>query len=400
MILGACTWSTAALAMSDELGTLEERPLVVYLADQLIYSDNLFRLSEAQPIADEFVAQGAEREDYANRISAGLRAKVDNSRQSFALDLRGSDVQFRHADYLDHTAGHADLQWRWQFGNAWSGKITGEYDHALASLANYRYFGRDIVDTYAYSGELEYRIGARWALSAGGRAARTTHSAEDRRLNDFESEAATLTLAYITPSENRLALEYRYTAAKFPREALATSLTSPQYDESIARLRLHYAFSRKTSLEASAGYLRRDSESLRSIEFSGTIGRVSLEWQPREQFGLSISAWHELRAYVDAESDYFLSDGFAAGPIWKPLRKLSVRLLYSYEDQDYVGNPALASSDAERRDRVRSARAIVSYHPVRNLLLNLSWVRESRSSNRELQGFEAELAGAEVRLLF
>src|SRR5690606_38546352 len=235
MILGACTWNTAAIAMSDEVGTLDERPLVVYLADQLIYSDNLFRLSDSQPIPDEFLAQGAEREDYANRISAGLRAKIDNSRQSFALDLRGSDVLFRHADYLDHTAGHADLQWRWQFGNAWSGKITGEYDHALASLANYRYFGRDIVDTYAYSGELEYRIGARWALSAGGRAARTTHSAEDRRLNDFESEAATLTLAYITPSENRLALEYRYTAAKFPREALATSLTSFQYDESIAR---------------------------------------------------------------------------------------------------------------------------------------------------------------------
>jgi exopolysaccharide biosynthesis operon protein EpsL len=374
-------------------------PFELYIADQYSYDDNLFRVPDDVLAGDPSAIAARDREDYINRASIGMRTRWDVARQTFAFGLRLDDVRFRNNDHLDHTGGSGNLAWDWRLGSNWSGRVNAQYDRALASFSNYRFFGRDLLDTYQYGGELRYQIGSRWTLFGAGLHAESQHSADVRRLDDFQSTSGRGGLEYRTPADNLLALEYRHTEADFPVAARLLGPDARRYEEFVPIIRAEYAFTVKTRLQARAGYLDRKYADPATGDFSGEIWNATLSWEPRSGLAIDVKAWHELRAYADSESDYFVARGASFGPVWEPTTKLKVTAAVATEDQEYVGTGTTAPAlEPRRNDDVRSGQIAIEYLPRDFLSFNLSARRIERTSNRDLHGYDSNLISAQVRI--
>lgn len=388
----------------------DDRAFVFYVGDQFMYDDNLFRLPEPAQ-RDPNQAPVEDTEDYVNQLSAGLRARMHMGRQTLALAARVNDVQFQNNDQLDYTGGLARLDFDWQIGSRLSGRVLGDYQRSLASYTNYRFFDRDIVE--AWSGELETRVqlGPRFALLAGARSRRTDHSDAARRSENFESDAATGGLEIRLSNTDRLILEYRYLEGDFPDTFAAgdPNARDRSYEETLANLRLEYELTSKLHLRGNVGNLERDypAGSL-SGDYSGVIWKATLDWEPRRKLGFELSAWRDLKAYVDSESNYFEALGASVGPTWKPSDKLAFALEYVYEDQDYIGTPTLSSNpgdpifeqDPGREDEIDIARFTASYAPREFIELDLTLAYIDRSSNRPSRVYDAQAASFGIRVVF
>lgn len=397
--VGACvTVAMTALCAAARAQTKSPEEEHFYMSEQLVHDDNLFRVPRAgAPDGDTHAI--ASRDDQINRLTLGIGDDMHFGRQILRAKGRVQDVRFQQNDHLDHTAGNALLAYEWRLLGSWSGTLSAGYDRMLADFANLRSTAQDLVETAAYSGSARYEIGPRWALSAHGRRTRTEHSLDLRRSDEVEAELGRLALTYTTPSEHEVGVEYRYTRAEFPNHlpGLADA-HSPHYDESAALARVSYTASVRTRLEAIFGYVERTHpQGSGNGDYSGDTWRATIDWHPREKFSTTLSAWHELKAYVDAESDYFVSDGFSIAPQWRPLRSISLDVRLSLEEQDYIGTSLLPEETARRNDEVLTALATFSYSPRPNLQLQLTYLLSDRDSNRDWRRYDAQVAGASIR---
>ena len=375
-------------------------PFQVFVIDRYLYDDNLFRIPDGLLASDPSILPPKSLDDYVNRASLGARVRLDASRQVFHADVRIDDVRYQRNDDFDFTGGNADVLWDWQVADHLSGKFFGTYDRAQASLSNYRFFGQDIVDAATYGAEFRFGIGSRWRLLAAAAAADTDHSAELRRTQNFQSTTGRGGIEYATPAGTVFALEYRFTDAKFPvAESLAGAPRG--YEETVPGVRMEYVYSEKTSFLASAGYLDRKYDNPAVAEYSGGIWNVRLKWEPRSKLNFDVKAWHELKAYVDAESDYFVADGVSIEPEWKPTSMVTLGALFSYENQDYVGNGLLlVPLEADREDVAKIAQFNVDYTPRDFISVGLAYRWTDRNSNREFRDYNDNVTSVQLKLTF
>ena len=81
-------------------------------------------------------------------------------------------------------------------------------------------------------------------------------------------------------------------------------------------------------------------------------------------------------------SNYFISKGFSVSPTWRPTDKISVALVASREDQDYVAIQSVLGLLAPPRfDRVTAEQVNVFYTPRQRWTFNAFFRNERRSSN-------------------
>lgn len=396
--LPALFLTNAVMAASDADAV---DPFQFFIVDRYLYDDNLFRVPERYfDDRPELVAPES-LEDYVNRASAGIRVRVDHSRQVLHADLRVDDVRYQRNDDLDHTGGSADLLWSWQAGSDWSGRVFGTYDRAQASLANYRFFQKDIVDTVMYGAEVRYGFGGQWRLLAAGGGMDTDHGAEIRRIENFESTTGRGGIEYVTSAGSIFALEYRATTADFP---IAESLTgmAQGYEETEPGVRIEYAYSVKTRFVVEAGYLDREYDNPLSGEYSGVTWNAAMLWEPRSKLNFDIKAWHELKAYPDSESKYFEADGVSITPEWHPTTMIKLAAAFSYEKQDYTGAGFdLLPGESEREDDVTAAQFSIDYTPRDFFSVGLAYRWTDRSSNRQdFRGYDDNMASAQIKLTF
>jgi len=390
VVLGAVSPAQGGDAdLEDPLG------IELTLGARELYDDNLYRLPESNN-------PRSLGEDYIRRVSAGLDGDWQWSRQKVLLNLLAINNAYERNDQLDNTSGRARAEWKWRAGSAWSGALGGDFNRTLASFSNTQFRGKDLLDVTGTFASLAFRLGPRWSVKAAGRSADTEHGAAERRYDDFHTNSLTAGLRFKTASESEIGLDVRRTEGRFDRAVnLAGQLFDRSYEDEIASLELNQIYSPRTHLELSVGYLRRkyDDVALADVgkgSVAGTIGELLLEWQASNKILLNLGGWRHLRAYLDAESEYFISEGFSIAPSWKPSEKISVALELGYETQHYLGKSVSAQNDA-RVDRVHSGTLSIGYSPLRKLRFDLSGSMEKRASNRSLLEYDSQVASVGVR---
>jgi hypothetical protein len=257
---------------------------------------------------------------------------------------------------------------------------------------------RDIVDVASYGGQLRYAIGSRWAVYGGANFATAQHSAEIRKLNEFRAETGRGGIEYQTPSGNIFGLGYDFTDATFPVAERTPGAIAANYKDTLPAAMMTYAFTVKTSLYVRAGYLSRDYSNPVLGDFSGNIWNATLRWEPRTKVSFDVKAWHDLRAYSDAESDYFVSDGGSITPTWEPTEFIKIAAVYSYEKQRYTGiEPLLPEETSRRKDEVNSAQLSIVYTPRDFFSLELGYNWTKRDSNRDFRAYDDNIAYAQLK---
>jgi exopolysaccharide biosynthesis operon protein EpsL len=366
-----------------------------------VYDDNLYRLPAiVDPSSNP--AGDVARDDYVQRVSLGLEQAWQWSRQKVLIDLLAVDSRYQRNEQLDHTSGRGRAEWEWRAGKSWSGAIGGDYNRALANFANTRYLGKDVLETTGTFANLGFRLGPSWSLRAAARRASTEHSAELRRFDNSTTESFTGGLRYKTSSETEIGLSVRSTRARFESALnLSGQLFGRDYEDESVSLELERVVSPRTRFTGSIGHLQRgyDDASLADAgkgSFDGPVGDVLVEWQASNKIAIEVNGWRRLRAYLDAESDYFVSEGLSIGPTWTPTHKIELALGLGIETQDYLG--AGLSLPVERRDdEVSSGELTLTYRPLRKLRFDLTGRVERRDSNRPLVEYDSLVASLGVR---
>jgi opacity protein-like surface antigen len=368
----------------------------LFVADQFTYDDNLYRL----PSGADIPAQAgplATRADSFNSVSLGGDGRWFSDIQGVTVNFRADENRFTHNDSLNNISGKGNLEWDWRLATNWSGQAGVSYTRALASFADTGYYARDVVQREDYFGTVRYQIGPQWAVYGGFIGANTTQTAVPEQQFDFRSKAGNAGLEYATSSTNTVGLEYRYTDATFPQDfVLNNAPFNSDYKEQTARIIVKYVFSAATELDASAGYLKRDYPEASFAAFSGDIWRAALQWQPTEQLQLLLSGWRQLTAYVDAESDYFVSTGVSIVPTWIATETVKLSLTISRENHDYIDTSPSTIAFVSRHDKLTLAQGAVIYAPRDVLIFALTARYHKRDSNQPQDHYDDTLATASV----
>jgi Putative beta-barrel porin 2 len=366
------------------------------IADQFTYDDNIYRLPSSFDVTS-VAGPSATRADGFNSVTLGGNGRWFSDIQAVSLNFRADDNRFIHNDSLDNVSGKGNVEWDWRLGTYWSGQTGVSYFRGLANPANTGYYARDVVQREDYFGTVRLQLGPQWAFYGGFIGANTTQTAIPEQPFDFRSKAGNAGIEFATSSSNTIGLDYRYTSAVFPQEfTLNGAPFNSDYNEQTARILVKYVFSAATELDLSAGYLKRDYPESRFATFSGDIWRAALQWQPTDQLQWVLTGWRQLIAYVDAESDYFVSNGVSLSPTWIATQTLKLSLTISHESHNYLSSsPSTVTLDS-RRDTLTSAQGGLIYAPKDSLLFNLTCRYDRRSSNVSLFQYNDSLATASV----
>jgi hypothetical protein len=396
--LGSSQQVLAASTVGDNLKA--ENPNV-YVAERLAYDDNLYRIPSLEDVTSR-VGPNATRQDRINTVSLGLDGQWPISSQAIVLKLRADDNRFFRNDALNNTSGSGILVWNWKLADKLSGQAGVDYSRSLASFANTLFFARDMVDRTEYLGSARYQVGPHWTLTGGIREADTSNSAAAVQVYNFHSKSGNAGIEYATSAHNTVGWDYSYTDARFFQAAfLSISSFNPNYNEDTTRVLLKYALpSGATVIDASAGYLRRDYPNAAIGAFSGDIWRVSVQWQPTVKTQFVLAGWRELKAYLDSESNYFVSKGGSISPIWVASATLTFSLAASWDDQNYIRSNSSALSLISRHDKVTADQVGIAYTPARSLTFNFSYRYEKRESNRSQFQYNDKLTSASLTFKF
>jgi hypothetical protein len=402
MLAAIAAW--AVLPLSARAAEQKEPGFTLTVGARETYDENLYRLADnLDPAAA--LGSGASRSDYISRVSLGLEQRWQWSRQEVLIDVKGNHDLYRYNDRLDNDSGAARAKWLWQAGERWAGELGGDYTRTLANFANTQYLGLDMVDTGGVSWTLAFRLGAQWSLRAAGRRAETAHSAPERRFDDSGTDSASVGLQFKTEAGNEFALSYRGTRATFESlGSLGGQTFDRDFDENSGSFRVHYVWSEKTTFDGSVGYLEREYSHAALAgdprgSFGGSVWDAALQWEPSIKVRVELNGWRKLRAYLDAESDYFVANGTSGSLSWHPTDRIAIELGAEYETQDYLGSVS-ALTPERRRDVVLSETLTLSYRALRKLHFDLTGRLEDRDSNRPTLRYDAQVASIGVRWVY
>ena len=377
------------------------RQLEIFLEAETNYDDNLFRLPANVSTQAAGLGAGSNRADRIDVGSVGLNYEWQPSVQTIKANAGLAYNRFANNGILNNTSRYAKLEWDWRLADRWSGQLGANYTEALANFANNHFFAKDILRSSTYFGEIDWQIGAHLFLSANARRASTTHSAAERVYEDYAANTGGTGVKYVTDTGNEFGWEYRYTHAEYPHNGQVKGIPFDQkYTDSSSGLHLKYRLTGKTQLEASAGYLKRDYPTSNYGDFSGNVWHTTLTWAPGAKTQVVVNAWRQLTAYLDSQSDYFVSNGVSIAPTWTPTTKLSFAMQYSRDRDRYIGSSFVAVPVSDtRRETVNSGKFIATWDPTELIRVSASYKFERRRSTVDFFTYDDNLETIDVRFM-
>ena len=397
-----CEVGKAAVIAQDTLQTAVAAPadlidkddfFDVFIAGKFSYDDNVYRLSPGVTNLETLNGIGPHpsRQDHIDSTSLGLDGQWSSGRQTVIVDLRADSNRFQINNNLNNTSNNDKVVWNWDLAGILTGQVGATYDNGLASFVNATVYSRNIIATTSYFGSGRYQVGPHWAIFGGVIDSGTTLTALASGVNDSHSKSVEFGTECVASVKDTLGVGYRYTDVGYPPSLGGND----DFREDIAYFYSKHAFSEKTSIDGSVGYLKRDYADLSIDSFSGDIWSVSLQWRPTEKLQLRADGWRRLQAYVTAQSDYFVSKGGSIAPSWTASEKVVFAFRWSLEDQDYIPG-AGESLMGDRRDTLNLRQATLTYTPAHFLIVNLAYGYEKRDSNMVQYSYDDRLVSAKV----
>jgi hypothetical protein len=370
-----------------------------YVADQETYDDNLYRLPSGTAGVPGSIFPNASQSDAVNASTLGGQGKWDIGRQEVEIDLRADENRFLRNTGLNYVSSNAVGTWNWRAGPYFTGQVATFYDRTLASFSETRFVGKDVVSSEEGLASARYQVGPHWAVYGQIRGSYLQHSANAEKFNDFHNKAGNAGVEYATSVNDTYGFQYQYVGVTFKQDPTAVNQAF-NYKEDSGRFLVHYGLSDKTILDAYAGFVRRQYPGLSIGSYSGAAWRASLQYQFTDKTQFILSTYHELHAYVDAESNYFVAKGVSISPVWAATEKLSFTLTASYENDDYISRSNSILLVGPRRAKVNSDQATIRYTPRDAWLINVFFRHEKRDSNQYGFTYKDNLVSGNVTFRF
>jgi hypothetical protein len=358
-----------------------------YVGERFVYDDNVYRLpAQIPPLLSTPIAS---RADYVNTVTAGVDGHLAASGQSLELLAKADENHFDRNGVLDNTAVAARLLGDWTIGSRLTGEVGVSYDRALNDFANYQVYTKDLVSTESVFGQAHFDLGSRWQLNATARDSQTKHSSSDV---EYRNDGGTLSAVYHTLGGTYVSAIYQYTTGRFPLPIFVEHSESLQIDSPLGN---------NFRVRGDVGYIRHDYSDASQYDFSGGIWDAQLAWQPLTRIQLLVGGSRQVHAYIDAQSQYFVSEAVNAIAAWAPTGKLTCELEISREDQHFIGpNQSVISLTLPEHNVIHTKQLNLAWSVARPLQVVLSYRYLTRSSNADVFVFDDSFVTASLQARF
>ena len=363
-----------------------------YVSERFIYDDNVYRLPKSSITTP--LGQVASRGDEINTVSAGFDSYAGASGQGVELLARADRNEFSKNSNLDYTSGTARLVGDWSIGSDLSGQVGASYDRQLNDFANYQVYTKDLVGVESAFAKARLDLGS-LIFDAAGHQMEVSHSSDDAK---FRADGAAVSASYLSPGGTYISAIYNYNDARFPL---------PTSTESSVLLQINSPLRKKLRFRVAGGYVQHDysqdtaATTVARYNFSGGIWNADLAWQPRESLQLLLAGAREVHAYVDAESQYFVSQSERAVLQWAPTGKITCELEYSRDDQHFFGPlPTMISLTLPEHNIIYTRQLNVAWSILRPVQLVVSYRYLTRSSNAPVLAFDDSFVSARLQARF
>jgi hypothetical protein len=362
------------------------------------YDNNVFRLPSYENDVSAAVGRQASRKDHIESLAVGTDAQAMFGRQSAVVSLQSTKNWFSQNHDLDNTSIQGDGTLNWTVRSELTGQAGVVYTRSLADFAYTSAYIKDLIQSAEYFNSFRFIIRPEWVLFGGATYAKTDESAPELQYDDFYRVSGDVGTQYVLSSTDIIGAKYSFTSEHFPSPTFIDGLPFDRsFHESVEQILLKHQVGAFILLDASGGYLQRSYPQAVTGAFSGAIGRGSLQWNPTTKAQITATAWHELRAFVESESNYFIADGLGISARYSPTIRIQVSGKLSTERQNFV--PADTALLAFlRHDRMTTRQLLASYTPRDQFSVQLSYQSTSRTSSLPINAFDDAIWMASLRI--
>jgi exopolysaccharide biosynthesis operon protein EpsL len=400
LLLAACvlvqgfeaTYAQVPVPLNNNTVAADTDSLKFFVADSETYDSNLYRLPSDVPVAT-VVSPNAKRQDEINSISLGMDGVWLYRAQEFDVDLRVDDNLFAHNSDLNNVSTNDKILWKWSLGSQLTGDADVDFNRTLATYGETLFLGKDSVDTKDYFADARYQFGPHWAAFGGVRETDSSHSAVAARYNNQNQETGNAGIEYSTSASTSFGLEYLFIDARFPDTFLfGADSFDRNFKENRELLLVQYALSSKTLINANAGFVERHYNTESFANFSGAVGRGSIQWQPTDKTQLVVAGWRDLQSFLSSQSDFFVVTGGSISPSWQATDKISLSLTATYQQMRFINSSVSVQTEGTRHDKLSSEQASISYTPIQALVFTFSVTNTQRDSTQDIFAYNDKLA--------
>ncbi|BAL23271.1 hypothetical protein AZKH_0935 [Azoarcus sp. KH32C] len=358
------------------------------------YESNLYRLSDGE------AAPEGRKSDTVSETGLGLKFDRVYGRQHLLADLDFVSARYAIHKDLNHDSPDALLSWDWALGNRWSGVLSYLYRE---SLTGFDEAGGTTPSLNQYSraqATADYWFHPSWAVGLGFAHTRNRFDGFERDVAEYDADTVDANLTYRPATGNRLVLTLRDTEGQYPnRPAVEESIRD--YRQQEVRLGGDWQLTGATRLSGFIGRTRVDYRLAPDRDFTGTIGRLAVIWEPTVKTSLTAAVRREIGAQQDLAANYAVTEAISVSPRWKVSDKVTLGAGMEWRRRDFRGEPLGGdSTQARPTDRSRRYGLTAEYKPLRALSVALGLQRQVRDGSNQVGGYAANIADLSLHFQF
>lgn len=342
------------------------------------HDNNLLRIPDGAPGFDN------RRSDSWRTLEAGAVYDRTVSRQRLVGHAKLSKVSFDHFRQLDYDGRDVQGTWYWQVGNRFEGQLGASYAQTLAPYTDFRSDQRNLREQRRGFFEGGWKLHPRWEAHAAYSRDKYDYELAVQSYNDRTEEVFELEGRYLARSGSAVGLVLRRIEGSYPnRRPFSASLLTDDFTQDELKARVDWKASGATTLQALAGYARRDQPSFGSGRTSGANGRVTLLHDPVGKLHYRAALWRDFAPIESTVVSYTLNKGASAGATWDARAKLRIEADVAYEQRRYSPRTTLPVAGG-LDDSLRTASLKATWTPRRQIALSAGFFRQARSGSQLL----------------
>ena len=338
------------------------------------HDDNLFRLPEGVPGFD------GQRSDTAQQTYLGLSFDKRYSLQNISAMAKLTKVKFDHFQQLDYDGKDAQFNWAWEVGSKFSGNLGATYTQTLAPYTDFRSNQRNLRKQQRQYFDGGWRMHPSWRLRAGGASDKYTYDLPIQRINNRTEDSYETGIDYTPKSGNTFGLVARKIKGRYQNQRpFGAASVDESFDQDELKARVLWRGSGSTSVQALAGYARRDNPGL-GREVSGLNGRVTAVHEPLGKMRYTAAVWREFSPIESNVVSYSLNKGASLGATYAATAKIRADASLSYEKRGYKASAALAQPQ-DLNHSLKTAQLSATWAPRRSIDVTTAFARQTRSGS-------------------
>jgi exopolysaccharide biosynthesis operon protein EpsL len=366
------------------------------------YQDNVFYLPDnSEPT---IFGQGATRGDHNKTASIGLNFDKMLGRQRFTANATQNMVRYNNLDLLDYDGHSINAAWQFLVGSDFTGTFRYTKRRYLGGFGDFRstVLAKNLVDADTYRLDAAYKLDTYWALFASAGHDTYRNSTQIRRPNDFDIDRLEAGVRYTTRGGTAFELLARRSDGDYPQRLPIFNQTNA-YTQKDIEARIRWQPVGHSRIAGAIGQSRRQHENVPQRDYEDVYGRVSLEWQPTGQTGVTFQAERQISALDDNFSSYFRTTTYTISPVWQPTGKLRFDGRAQWVARDGEGDTfftQIGFDGTPREEDLTTYSVGATWAIERNLTANAEVRREERESNNQFFQYRVRSVSVSLQYMF